>query len=78
METQPRENTRGKIGPWKPHTPPRHTVYVGDDPLLKGKGALVGYTYVGGACVAQFDDLECGYAYGWHHFRNEDFKTGEA
>lgn len=77
MNIQPVEQTRYQIGPCQPHNPPRHTVYVGRDQELKGKGALVGYAWGGGVCVAQFDDVDTGFGYGWHHFRNDDFMFGE-
>lgn len=70
---QPVENTKGQVGPWRPHNPPFHLPYHGEDPELAGKTALVGFTYVGGATVAQFDDVDTGYGYGWHHFHHSDF-----
>lgn len=65
--------TRGKVGPYKPHGDVLQKIYTGNDSTLQGKRALVGFAFVGGQPVAQFDDLECGYAYGWHHFKHSDF-----
>lgn len=66
-------NTRGQIGPYKPHGDIFSKEYIGDDPTLTGKKALVGFAFIGGAVVAQFDDLDCGYGAGWHHFKHSDF-----
>lgn len=67
------KDMRGQVGPYKPHGDIFHKTYIGDDPTLEGKTALVGFTFVGGATVAQFNDLDCGYAYGWHQFKHSDF-----
>lgn len=66
-------DTRNQIGPWHPFGKWFHKEYHGKDPTLKGKWALVGFTYVGGATVAQFDDHDTGYAFGWHAFKHSDF-----
>lgn len=48
-------------------------VYTGPVPLLKGYEAdLIVYRSTG-RCLAKFDDLETGYAFGWHDFSADDF-----
>lgn len=66
-------DTRGTVGPYAPSGQYFTRTYVGDDPTLKGKTALVGYAWFGGMPVAQFDDFETGYAGGWHKFKPYEF-----
>lgn len=66
-------DTRNEVGPYKPHGNTFHKEYIGSDTTLLGKKALVGFTFVVGQTVAQFDDLETRYGGGWHHFKHSDF-----
>lgn len=67
------------IGKYTPHKGkqyeryPFHKQYHGSDPHLIGKWALVGFTFVGGATIAQFDDIETGRGYGWWPMKHSDF-----
>ena len=66
------------IGLYTPHKMnypayPFYKKYHGNDPDLKDKWALVGFTFVGGATVAQFDDVETGRGYGWWPMKHSDF-----
>lgn len=65
---------KGHVGSYKPNGGIYHWTYVGKDASLKGKTALVGFAWFGGMPVAQFDDIETGYGFGWHHFRENDFE----
>ncbi len=60
------------IGKGKVEGALRHGEYVGRDPALRGKKALVSNS--GDGVVAQFDDHSTGLGYGWHTFGNHDFK----
>lgn len=68
---------QNEIGPHMPHEDPTHRRYIGSDPALYGKTALVGHTQEGGFPVAQFDDISTGYGYGWHEFGISDFSLPE-
>ncbi len=47
-------------------------VYVGADASLKDERAILGLT-ADDKLVAQFNNPETGYAYGWHVFDSQDF-----
>lgn len=49
-----------------------HGRYIGPDPFLKRKTALV--RVVDGRVLAQFDDNTDSYGYGWHEFPRYDFE----
>ena len=51
-----------------------HAEYIGFDPKLKGKKAIITEPNDEGICFAQFDDLNLPEAYGWHPKRFHDFK----
>ena len=46
--------------------------YVGADASLKDERAILGLT-ADDKLVAQFNNPETGYAYGWHVFDSQDF-----
>ena len=54
-----------------------HARYVGNDPLLAGRTALVGRPADGNPydVVAQFDEATTGKAYGWHRFDSALFAS---
>lgn len=49
--------------------------YIGNDPRLAGRLALVGRPAGGSPydVVAQFDDRHTGFAFGWHRFPSSAF-----
>lgn len=65
--------SRNDIGPHKPVGPTIHRTYLGPDNTLRGHGALTTVSADHCHVLAQFDDRECGYGYGWHEFALTDF-----
>lgn len=55
-----------KVGTHRPTTELQHMVYTGPVQSLRGKTALVSKNEQG-QLVAQFDDRNTGYGYGWHY-----------
>lgn len=58
---------------YKPHYQTFHKQYHGEDEDLKGKWALVGFTFIGGATIAQFDDESTGKGSGWWPMKHSYF-----
>lgn len=50
-------------------------VYVGPNPDLRGRRALVARTAVRTVVVAQFDDLDTGHSLGWWSFASSAFRV---
>src|SRR4051812_7052339 len=53
--------------------PVQHATYVGDDLNLKGEKALIRESGTSGYVLAQFDNRELTFAFGWHSFKVSDF-----
>lgn len=56
----------------------RFGTYVKQEPhQLKGKRAMLQCYPDTGRCLAQFDDIETGYGFGWHDFLMADFEIDD-
>lgn len=62
-----------KVGPHKPKGDYRHAIYIGPSEKLKGETALI-IDDTNNTIIAQFDNKETGYGFGWWKFRKEYFE----
>jgi hypothetical protein len=53
-----------------------HMIYVGKQPALRGKSALV-QSHQPYGVIAQFDDANTGYGHGWYLFKSTEFVSRE-